>query len=82
MPVVLFWVAEEARRGEDVADLQAVHPVEEDEPVETWQCRYRDGKQGHGKRKRRASSDPDTHPQIGMMMTARRRLQRLQPAAS
>lgn len=39
MPAALFWVVEEARRKADVADLQAVHPVEpEGEPdvVETW----------------------------------------------
>ena len=38
MPAALLWVAE-ARRKAEVADLQAVHPVERGEPdvVETWQ---------------------------------------------
>lgn len=38
---------EEARPRVDVADLPAVHPVEEDEPIETWRVGvwYRYGKQ-------------------------------------
>ena len=53
-------MAEEARRKADVAGVQAVHPVEEDEPdaVETCWWRYRHGKQGHGKRKATPSVPP------------------------
>lgn len=40
-----------ARPRADAADLPAVHPVEEDEPIETWRVGvwYRYGKQGRCK---------------------------------